>query len=173
MKVFQTYLLKMMANLQRKEKKRKELRKIRLLSLLLILLASLAFGGGLAAYLSIHRSGTVTVVAVQGGIALSLDNVTWTVVGGSLSNVAVGSSLYARDETTGSGYAGSVTITWVLLQDGVEVYTLTDYTSATLSGLAGDVIYCSSDGSPASLFDWGSQITTSAIYEIEARFTKV
>ena len=145
----------------------------KILALVLLLIVSPIVYAGCSMYLASIRGGHIYVVGLAGGMAYSLDGTTWTVLGANLDNVPLGSSIYSKIEITAAGYAGNVIITWILYQDGIAAYTKTDYTTWTLSGNAGDVIFCSPDGTATGQYDWSAQMTDFGDYEIEAEITAV
>jgi len=124
-------------------------------------------------YLSSFRSGTITRTGITGLVGISIDGTTWVDYPNPIES-SIADPLYARFRTTGSGYSGVVTITWKLIDvsSGAEVHTLTDYTTYTLTGNAGDVIYATADGSVSGNFDWGSYASIDGDYYIEIDFNK-
>lgn len=139
--------------------------------LLAVLIAVLATSAGILAwYLATLLGGDIDTVTVTGGLSYSTDGSTWGSVGAGLTNFPLGATVYARAETTGSGYAGLVNVTWRLMQNGVDLYVLEDYTQVILNGTAGDFIYCTPTGSGGPGFDFGAQITVPGTYTIAADF---
>jgi len=91
---------------------------------------------------------------------------TWT-----LSQIPLDQSWYARMKTTGTGYAGDVLITWVLQWYDGSSWSLVGTpieTTCTLSGLANQILYTSSNGEIGENFDFGSATTTTGTYRVYA-----
>jgi hypothetical protein len=122
-----------------------------------------------ATLLGTFTGDTVTVVSLNGVLKYNQDNsATWYT---SLSGVANGSSWYVMFNTTSSGYAGLVNITWQLQNN---TGTWVDVSGATVStnnfnltGNAGQEIYASSDGTQAGNYDWGTETTAAGTYRIK------
>ena len=121
-----------------------------------------------ATLLGTFTGGDVGVVTLNGALKYNQDNgTTWST---TLSGVANGSLWYVMFNTSSSGYAGSVNITWQLQwSNGTDVSGAVQYTNGfSLTGSAGQEIYCSTDGAKSANYDWGTTHTTAAgTYRIE------
>jgi len=120
-----------------------------------------------ASMLGTVRTGTITVYGLNAGASVSTDGTTWSALGADL-DIALGTNVYVRLQTTDVGISSPISITWVIYLEGLEVTTLTDYTTATLDGTSGQLIYCSPDGTTTSLLNWLTYMTDYGTYEIEA-----
>jgi len=139
-----------------------------MLLLLLICLAGAPIIYAVSTFLANIRGGTIEIVGLSAGMSYSTDGVSWTALGSGITNVPLGTTIYARIETTAVGYAGGISITWRLFFNAMEIYTMADYTTATLSGATGDIIYCSPTGINSSLADFSTVMSDFGSYEIEA-----
>ncbi len=119
-----------------------------------------------AVILSTINGGNVSVVGSGSGQmwyddANSASAAAWT---GTLSNVANGTAWYAKFNTTAAGYNGVVTVTWTLQWNNAGTWTdvgggATQITTVTLSGLSGQNVFASADGTQGSNFNWGQYAT--------------
>jgi len=137
--------------------------------LLILALASLITAVLLIAF----RTGPIRRRGIVGVMDQSSDGSNWISYPDGLDS-SILDPLYIRFRTTASGYAGVVTITWKLVDtsSGIEIHTLSSYTTFTLSGNAGDRIFATADGTGWPGFDWGTYANTDTEYYIEAEFYK-
>jgi hypothetical protein len=84
----------------------------------------------------------------------------WT---GTLSNIANGTTWYAKLNTTVAGYNGAVKITWTLQYDNSGTWTdvggASQITNTNLTGVSGQNIFASADGTQGSNKNWGQYST--------------
>ncbi|MGQ9641824.1 MAG: hypothetical protein ACUVUF_06955 [Candidatus Bathycorpusculaceae bacterium] len=82
---------------------------------------------------------------------------------------------YTRFVTTSPGYKGNVTIFWQLEKyNGSTWENVTNANVTTyvyLTGLFGQEIYASPDGTPTNQTNWNNFIQTSATYRVRADFS--
>jgi hypothetical protein len=146
-----------------KQKSQKGFVAVTLITLLAIALVIVVY----ATLLGTFTGGNVQVVAVQGTVYYSLDNSTgWAT---SISDHPITDPWYARFNVTGTGYSGSVTITWDLHNSTAIVHSVT--TSFYLSG-SPQAIYASSNGLQAANYNWGQNTAVAATYYIVVTVTK-
>lgn len=124
--------------------------------------------------ITILKGGKVVRVGLTGGISYSIDGSNWTAVGVGVPNSAIVDPLYARIEITADGYAGPITVTWKLIDDssGIEVKVLTDYTSTTLTGSSGQIVYATTDGLNAPGYNFGPYCSTPGTVYVQAEVYK-
>jgi len=135
---------------------------VTLITLLAIALVLVVY----ATILGTFTGSDVTVVTLSGDVQYC-QNATgpWTT---TLSNIGNGSAWYARFETTSSGYAGLVNMTWGLLESGTEVSpSVNQTTQVTLTGTSGQIIYASADGTTTGIKNWGANTTQAGTYQIK------
>ena len=128
-----------------------------------------------ATHLGDFFSGPVNTQTVEGAVKVSTTNSTTATWTDSLSNVAAGDPWYSRFEIGANGYAGPVTILWILQEEVSGVWTDTAYTvitTFTLSGAAGDTIYASGNGAIGDNYDWGSHTTIASSWRIAVSVDK-
>ena len=119
-----------------------------------------------AVILSTINGGNVSVVGAGSAQmwydeANSASAAAWT---GTLSNIANGTTWYAKLNTTVAGYNGAVKITWTLQYDNSGTWTdvgggATQSTSVTLTGASGQNVFASADGTQGSNKNWGQYST--------------
>ena len=118
--------------------------------------------------IGIIQGGIIDRVGFSAGMAYSDDGTSWTPLNGDLPGSSIVDPLYARIETTGPGYSGLVTITWKLIDGGgAEIKILPNYTTVTLTGSAGQIVYASADGSGLG-FNFGPDAGMPDQYYIQA-----
>jgi hypothetical protein len=133
------------------------------------LMTLLAIAMVLVVYASILGTFTgsdVSVVTMSAEV-LYCKNTTgsWT---STLSNIGNGTDWYAIFNTTSTGHAGLVNMTWVLLKSGSPVSpSVNQTTQVTLTGDAGQEIYASSNGDNSNTKNWGLNCTTAGTYQIK------
>ena len=148
-----------------------------LIAVAIIIIAAVAASVLVYAYiLSTYYGGNVQVVSVHGLLWYNTTNSTsasdWT---STLSDIGNSSAWYVKFNTTSSGYSGAVTMTWTLQEDNSGTWTdqsATQITSVTLTGLVGQTIFASSDGSQTQNKNWGPSTTSEGSYRIQVAVTK-
>jgi hypothetical protein len=123
-----------------------------------------------ATLLGTYTGDTVTVVSLNGDI--KYDDLNSTTAGDwslTLPNIANGSVWYALFNTSSTGYAGDVNMTWTLQwTNGTAVPSATQTTdNFVLTGSTGQVIYASDAGTQGANKDWGQYTTDAGTYQIE------
>jgi len=137
------------------------------LVVLLLLGLTLLITAPIALQLVIFKGGKMTRSGVSGTVEYSIDGSLWTSEPEQESSIA--DPWYARIRITGPGYSGPIVITWKLVDDdsGIELLVKNNFTDYTLSGSAGDIIYCTSNGLGSPGYNWGPDTSTPDTYYIE------
>ena len=129
-----------------------------------------------ATLLGTFTGGDVTVGGVgDAEITYSLTDLEAGPWSTTLDVGSVGTPWYARAEITVGDYNGPVTITWILEQETAPgswstVATYPDYTSVTLTGSIGQLIYATSDGAflVGTNLDWDADVGNAGTYHVIA-----
>lgn len=149
----------------------KKLKKLSILQLALVFTAiTIVFGATIGNY----YSPTYTYTAdVTGQVENSLDDSTYST--SPLNGTGSTAHFYCRFVTTASGHSGSVTVTWQLQWRNNTVWQdvpgATIFTSTTMTGSAGQIIYATSTGSQTGNQDWATYFSNSGQYRVMATFT--
>jgi hypothetical protein len=119
-----------------------------------------------ATILGTFTGGNVNVVTLRGSLWYNqTDSAPWQA---SLNDVENGTAWYVMFNTTSSGYAGLVSITWQLqFTNGTNVGNSVSTTSFTLTGGSGQEIFASTSGTQTGNTNWGTLTIASGTYRIK------
>ena len=141
------------------------------ISLVATVLVGIVYAASLTLY-SPTYDYTAPPLVITATIENSVDGSSWSTTGFSGS----GTDWFCRLKTTATGYSGSAVITWQLQKsaDGTtwnQVAGASVSSSVTFTGVSGQDIYATSDGSETGNRNWVPSFTGTAKYRVQVSIT--